>query len=421
MTNSEQQPAGPDSENTPDTSAKKPRRGSQRRSGAGTNALGLLGIFLALLAIGMASYTLYELLVVPVEPAVDTSAQDSAVAELRQQLTTLQQQHTRQSRASDRQLKEIQRQLASESRELAEQQDVLADAMTSLRSEIQDLVGTSSQDWLFAEVEYLLRLANQRVLMERDPESARLLLRAADDIVRKAQGLAAYELRQAIALDLARLESTETVDVDGVYLRLSALAAQAMSLPRQPRQFVPSATDEADAKETDDASNSLPARAWNLLLDAGQRLASLVDYRRDGVAIAPILPPKEEYYLRQNLVLKLQMAQLAVLRADQVVYDQALREVTDWVERYFDGDAAATLAMQAAVSQLQAVRVETPLPDISGSLTQARSLMARFSEVDSRAPVESDETAEGTVIEDTVIEDTVIEDMTDESVPGGSR
>ena len=82
--------------------------------------------------------------------------------------------------------------------------------------------------------------------------------------------------------------------------------------------------------------------------------------------ITPVLPPKEEYYLRQNLVLKFQLAELALLRGDQLIYKNALSEANLWLPLYFDLENSQTRAMQAAIEKLLRVDISRQLPDISG-------------------------------------------------------
>ena len=116
---------------------------------------------------------------------------------------------------------------------------------------------------------------------------------------------------------------------------------------------------------------------WNQVLamfqNAAARLASLVDFRRGSVEVQPILPPKEAYYLKQNLILKLQMAQLALLEGDEAVYRSAIAEASKWITDSFDPTDAASIAMQESLSGLAEVTVEVALPDISGSLVAARN------------------------------------------------
>src|SRR5690606_5363670 len=50
---------------------------------------------------------------------------------------------------------------------------------------LQALSTTTREDWLLAEAEYLLRLANQRILTERQTANALSLMVTADDILKE--------------------------------------------------------------------------------------------------------------------------------------------------------------------------------------------------------------------------------------------
>ncbi|MEX0943838.1 MAG: uroporphyrinogen-III C-methyltransferase [Pseudomonadales bacterium] len=242
-------------------------------------------------------------------------------------------------------------------------------------ADIRDRIGTGSQDWLLAEVEYLLRLGAQRVIMEGDAKGAAALFRAADEIIRDTEGIAAFDLRKALALDIAALDAVADVDVDGIYVRLNALASQVTRLSQKQQKFE-SAPPEPVA--IPDADMGYTTRLLTLLESAGERLATLVDYRAADESITPILPPKEEYYLRQNLVLKLQMAQLGLLRADQVVFYNSLTEAQSWIVQYFDADDPATTAMLVALTELEGINVEKERPDVTQSLREVRALLRNF-------------------------------------------
>ncbi|MBT5700994.1 MAG: hypothetical protein HOI67_06040 [Gammaproteobacteria bacterium] len=329
----------------------------------------LLAILLALMAIAIASWPAYELYkgkqsgaqidpilarVVPVEVGIQTLANE---------------------------LRNVERLMEAKNAEMdarfsaAEEQvqQFVAGVSESLAA-IQGRVGTSSQDWVYAEVEYLVRMANQRVMMEQDANSALLLLQAADEIIRETDGLTAHRLREALAQDIAALKAVDSPDTQGIYLELSALVLQVPLLTRSlPTYRAPSLVVE----RSPDAAGYL-ARFFGLIRRAGNKLAHLVDFRRDEVAIKRILPPEEEYFLRQNLVLKLQIAQMALLEGHQVVFQSALGEARVWVSDSFDAENPATVAMLKSITRLSASQVSVNLPDIAGSLKAARSQLAGF-------------------------------------------
>jgi len=166
----------------------------------------------------------------------------------------------------------------------------------------------------------------------------------------------------------------DSPDTQGIYLELSALVLQVPLLTRSlPTYRAPSLVVE----RSPDAAGYL-ARFFGLIRRAGNKLAHLVDFRRDEVAIKRILPPEEEYFLRQNLVLKLQIAQMALLEGHQVVFQSALGEARVWVSDSFDAENPATVAMLKSITRLSASQVSVNLPDIAGSLKAARSQLAGF-------------------------------------------
>ena len=80
-----------------------------------------------------------------------------------------------------------------------------------------------------------------------------------------------------------------------------------------------------------------------LVAQSSERLGSLFDFRRHDTKVRPIPPPTEIYYLRQNLILKLQMAQMALFEGNGVVYQRSLVEARDWISNSFDEDTKKVL------------------------------------------------------------------------------
>lgn len=346
---------------------------AQKSSGGGIGSV--LAILLALVAIGIASWPAYE-----IYKEKQTGAQvdpiPARVAQIESGVENL---------GND--LRNIERGIADKNAEMnaqlvagEEQMQLFRAGVSEAMAAIQSRMGTSSQDWVYAEVEYLVRMANQRVLMEQDANSALQLLQSADEIIRETDGLTAHGLREALARDIAALKAVNSPDTQGIYLELSALISQVPSLSRSlPTYLAP--TLETD--QSPDAAGYL-VRFLGLIRLAGNKLAHLVDFRRDEVEIKRILPPKEEYFLRQNLVLKLQISQMALLEGNSEVFQSALGEAEGWVSDSFDEESPGTVAMLESIGRLSASKVSVDLPNISGSLKAARSQLAGFKEAQSK-------------------------------------
>lgn len=322
-----------------------------------------LGIFLALVAIGMAGYAAW---MVHRLPNVTNELQS-----VRGQLDAI----TERSRARGTRLEalsdELDRLRESRSREIK----AIERQVDSAINEIKRSMGTSSEDWLMAEVEYLLRLANHRVLLQRDPKGAIALFEAADKIVKDAEGITAFALRNAIASDIAKLNSVRDVDIDGIFVKLSALKGLVGDLRQKELVYTP---DRTEVSQTTVSADGVGEKALLLLEKAGARLADMVEFRSGGEKIKPVLPPEEEYYLRQNLILKLQLAQLALLRGDGKIFKDSLVEARQWVADNFSADDSVTEAVLNDIDEVMNVNIEREMPDTSGSLREVRKLLARF-------------------------------------------
>ncbi len=383
-------------------------RDPERASGHAprSNVIGGLALLLALVALGLAGLTSYKTFYGTSFPGglfLDVDAnEDAELDALRRQLEV---QSTRVS-ALDRRidqagalnqgessggLENLAEQLLASRRELdqeiqavrAELEDNvsrLSATVAETRQEVADRRTTKARDWLLAEVEYLIRMANQRNLMDKDPEGAISLLRAADEIIANTEELTAHRLRQAIAEDIVSLSSVDDIDVEGIFLLLDAEIRAVSELRRRLPEYIPPSRNippevKVSAEESSDGVVDAMTRG---LVRFGHSLSGLIDFRRNVPSIEPILPPQEEYYLRQNLILKLQLAQLGLLEERQQVFSLSVGDAVTWLDRYFDGEHPATTAMRSALEEIRNTDVVRDLPAITASLREARNLLADF-------------------------------------------
>ena len=355
--------------------------GSTKRGAGLIVSFGMLISILALVVAGYAAYLIYE--------------SNSELKDARSSVRSLETELANLKRTSDQKIEQLSVVLEQTTASIAQTREAENTAIadlgasfevateqlrTELRAELNEGLGTSGEDWLLAEVEYLIRLANQRVLMERDVSGALSLLSSADEIVEQTSGIAAYELRESLAYDIANLKAVSDLDTDGIFLSLSAMASQVPELRRkQPELSSPRQTHVENVE-----AQNFYQQFISLVSNIFGRVLNSVDYRRDGVAITPLLPPKEEYYLRQNLILKFEMAQLALLRNDQPVYHTSLSEAKLWIVNHFIETDPRTIALVTSLDQLMEVEVDRSLPNISGSLRAVRGLLNTLHQQDSR-------------------------------------
>ena len=106
-----------------------------------------------------------------------------------------------------------------------------------------------------------------------------------------------------------------------------------------------------------------------------EKVASLVQIRRRDEPYEPLLAPQFEAALRQQLLLLVEQAQLALMAGNQRLYTDSLRQAAQWTERYFSVDQAVTQAVVAQLEALAEQAVSVDAPDISGSQRALRDYL----------------------------------------------
>ncbi|MBE0490031.1 MAG: uroporphyrinogen-III C-methyltransferase [Halomonas sp.] len=218
---------------------------------------------------------------------------------------------------------------------------------------------TDERDWLHAEAAYLLRLANQRLQLERDVQGAAALLRTADDRLREADNPALVPIRREIASELAALDAVPRVDRTGLWLSLNAQQQQIASQPLS--QEIEEITVRSGMEEA-------PTGNWQQQLSRfGQELKELVTIRYHDAELEALITPEQESYLRQSVRLVLEQSQLALLKEEQALFEASLDKALTLIEGYYDTSASGVQSVVASLRELKAQAIRPELPDISGS------------------------------------------------------
>lgn len=271
-------------------------------------------------------------------------------------------------------------QMAGEQKVLAERLGQTGSGLEQARAETQLLndavekmnerLGRDRYGWVLAEADYLLQLANRRLLLERDVTSAVEALLAADQRLSFVKDPLLTPVRAHISDEVAALRAVPVLDVDGIALELGALskAIDTLVLAGTP-------TEQAEPAAAADAEDS----GWRGVVRAvWADIRSLVVIRHHAAGSLPLTTPDQRLLLRQNLRLKLETARLSLLRGHSQLYTAALQEADGWVEQFYDAKSPATVSMREALGRLAAVNIAPPLPDIDDSLHTLRAVSARL-------------------------------------------
>lgn len=280
-----------------------------------------------------------------------TRQQEQALAAQQQQLSSWQQQQTQLQQHYTEQL-QLQ--------------------VQALRQQIQQSESAPPQHWVLMEVRYLLKRAGQNLVLQQDVASVIWLLQAADEQLARLDNPVLLPVRQAIATDLTALQHVKLPDVSSLHLQLAQLRLQSAQLPLKQQQQQLISLPQPDAELANWRQNLAAywQQSWSKLFQVRASLPedfySLTGEQQLTVSLS----------LQQQLIL----AEMALLQQQPEVYQAALRQAADLLQRYFVADSAAVQQASNSLVALAKASVSQPTLPVLQSLQQLERQLAAMME-----------------------------------------
>lgn len=226
-------------------------------------------------------------------------------------------------------------------------------------------LSVSRDENALADVEQLLLIAAQQLQLSANVKAALIAMQNADARLQRMNRPMLNGLRKTINQDLDKLRALPNLDVAGINLQINSLLAVVDSLPLTYQQRSSASPDQTPDKE-ETGGHKLLREIWH-------EVKQLVRIENTNKADIPLLPPNQEFFLRENLKLHLMSAHLALLSRDEESFKQEFTTMQLWVTRYFDTNSQSGLRMMAGLKKLAEASINIDLPDISPSLQAVRN------------------------------------------------
>ena len=267
-------------------------------------------------------------------------------------------------------------------------------------SQINAIRGSTRKDWLLAQAEYLLRIANQRLVIEKDPSTSEALLEAANDVLAEINDPALMPVRIKIAEELLLLRSQARGQIDTLLMRLNAVSNQLASLNLD-KKIVSSKTSNATTTQTAQAPEQSNEQNWwqRLVTKLESAFSRAISIQRSEEPHS--LPPSPEYsaYLKQNLALRIEQAKLLLMRHRLDAFSTQLGGSIEWARNSFPQNDARIDALLSELLAINEARPHQEDLEISGSLELLRSKIEqkyRDRTLDMRAPADKSNNEDAT-------------------------
>ncbi|MEO1889945.1 MAG: uroporphyrinogen-III C-methyltransferase [Cycloclasticus sp.] len=276
-------------------------------------------------------------------------------------------------------------------RDLSQQLETLQQQSSEKIALLQKQVGKNRRQWLIAEAEYLASVANTRLLLADDVDTAISALQAADQRLKENGDPITFPVRKQLAKEINLLKSTELPDIVGISSQLlaleSAIAQMGVTDPH-------AGTAQAPEIGKGDAS-PIPENIQDTLNDAWENFSKLIVVRRHDKPMAALMTPERVELIRKNLALKLETARLALVNKNEPLYTGSIAISAAWLGDYFDANNPAVKTALEQLNVLKETPIKAELPSIALSLKMLRNLpILSISEQAITSPIMVEKTAE---------------------------
>ena len=246
---------------------------------------------------------------------------------------------------------------------------------------LYELFGRDKSDWQLAEVEYLMRVAQHKLILQDDFEGAAITLQAASDKIGQTGDPGLLPVRVMISDEIADLKTRKRPDLVGATLVLAQMGRQVRALkpgfpiridetPPETDAEVPAATVEEEPVEYVGVQN-LPD--WFDRFIAF--IDSLVEVRSE--SREPSETEANVIDIGETLEDNLKLARWAVLDRDAHQYQLLIVQTLRLFREYYDLDNAANHEFLTQLQDLQKMELRPEKPDITGSLYELKRILSQ--------------------------------------------
>lgn len=255
--------------------------------------------------------------------------------------------------------------------------DATSERLKESIQRIQRQLGKTRGDWLVADAEYLLSVANRRLHLMGDVVTTIEALKAADNRLRESGDTAGFKVRGQIAKEISLVKKVEVADVVGIYSTLEMLEENVSKL----NVFLPYSGKAPSITETQDADDKSVDDINDALDDALIEIEGIITIRRLDKPVTSIITPEQKAFISEQLSTKIVIVKLALVQHDDALYQAGIDDVMQWLVKNFSKDSPRVNFM-SELNTLKAIQIRSNFPDISQSLKMLRNIVKLRLETD---------------------------------------
>ncbi len=202
-----------------------------------------------------------------------------------------------------------------------------------------------------AEVDYLLRLANERLKLFSDPVAADQALEIADMHLAAMDDPMYLGVRKEIATARGELAAVNMPDYLGIISQLETI-----------QEFTALAPLWGSVPVSQESEVVVETGWWEKVKSV---FSHLITIRRSTAGANERISLEDKDYIRQRLWLQLEIAHLSLMRREQGAFKHSLEQARETLLTWFDSGDGAYQSAISGIDELLALEIEVDVPDIS--------------------------------------------------------
>lgn len=228
---------------------------------------------------------------------------------------------------------------------------------------LQRQLGKTRGDWLLADAEYLLTVANQRLHLVGDVNTTREALEAADQRLRESGDASVFKVREQLAKEITLLSGISAPDIVGLYGKTRTLQDQVEALT----VFLPHSGKELP-KNPEPVDHGT---GWFSVI--AKNLEPYIVVRHSDQAVTGILTPEEAHFIKQQMKVRLEMIEIALVQQNDALFTSSIADAQLWLKKNF-AENQQTEQFISELEKLNGIQIRVQFPDVSLSLKMLKDI-----------------------------------------------
>jgi uncharacterized protein HemX len=104
-----------------------------------------------------------------------------------------------------------------------------------------------------------------------------------------------------------------------------------------------------------------------------KQLGGYVVIRHTNQSVTAVLTPEEAHFLKQQLKVRLEMIEIALVQQNETLFISSIADATQWLKKNF-AENQQTEQFIGELEKLAAIQIHSQYPDVSGSLKMLKDI-----------------------------------------------